>query len=158
MEISVTGAAQLDDLARRLRQAGRTDLRLELTRAVRAAARPVADAAKRDVLALPSRGRGTGLRRRVARAVRLSVRSSGRDVGAKVFVKGGDHLGPRTTTATMARHMDEGTWRHPVWGNDWWVTQSVPPGWFTRPTRDAAPKARAEIGEALHRIKDQIEG
>lgn len=155
MEISVTGAGEIAALARRLRDAGRGDLRLELSRAIRAAGKPVAEGARRDVLALPAHGpKHTALRKRVARTVKLSVRTGGASVGVRITA------GTRgTDVGTLARYMNRGTWRHPVYGNrNAWVTQSVPPGWFDRPTHQAAPEARRQIGEAMARIRSQIEG
>jgi hypothetical protein len=155
VEISVTGAEEFGALARRLRQAGRSDLRLELTRAVREAGKPVKDAAKVNVLALPAHGpKHTGLRGRVARTVKLSVRTSGGGVGVRVSA------GPAgTDVGRLARHMNVGRWRHPVYGNrNAWVTQTMPPGWFDRATEHAAPKARQEIQDAMRRVREQIEG
>jgi hypothetical protein len=154
VEISVTGAEEFGALAKRLRQAGRKDLRLELTRAVREAGKPVKDAAKANVLALPAHGpKHTGLRGRVARTVKLSVRTSGGGAGARISA------GPAgTDVGRLARHMNKGRWRHPVYGHDVWVTQTMPPGWFDRATEHAAPKARREIADAMRRIRQQIEG
>lgn len=155
MEITVIGTEGFGALAKRLRQAGRKDLRLELTRAIRTAAKPVAEAAKRDVLALPTHGAThTGLRKRVARTVKLRVRTGGSAAGVRVVA------GPRgTDVGQLARYMNKGRWRHPVYGNrENWVNQTVPPGWFDRPTEHAGPPARREIAEAMARIRRQIEG
>lgn len=156
MQVTVAGIEQLEQLGKRLREAGRTDLRRELTKGLRAAARPVAKEMKRQALALPAPGKA--IRSRVAKSVKIRVRTGGRDVFVRV-VSTDTPLRPGPEAKPMAVHLDRGRWKHPVHGHrDRWVTQTVPPGWFSRPAAGGAPAARREAAEAIRRVREQIEG
>lgn len=149
------GHEQLGDLARRLRKAARADLRRELVKGIRRPAADIAKQAKANVRALPSRGRSSGLRRRVARTVRVTARSSGAGVGVRIWADPKRMPGGQ---GNLPRHLDTGRWRHPVFGDrDTWVTQTVPPGWFGRAARDKGDDARREVLDAMRRVRDQLE-
>lgn len=155
LAVHVFGHEQLGDLARRLRKAGRADLRKELTKGIRRPAAEVAREAKRNVLALPARGRSTGLRRRVARTVRTTVRTSGSGVGVRVWSDPKKMPGGQ---GNLPAHMNTGRWRHPVWGDrESWVTQTIEPRWFDRAAEAKAPQARKEILQVLKDIRRRLE-
>jgi hypothetical protein len=82
------------------------------TQAVRRAARTLASRSKVAVMATPRSGGGgphSGLRGRIRDGIRVEDTINGADI---------------KSTGQLARQYDAaGGWRHPVYGNDVWVTQ-----------------------------------
>ena len=123
------------------------ELSKSLRRELRAAAKPMAQAAKDAALALPSKGTGsTGLRRSLARSVTVQVSNSRRRAGVFIVAKASKMpAGQRT----MPRAVRKGTWRHPVFGNrQVWVTQQGG-DWFDGPISAKAPAAERAVKKAL---------
>lgn len=145
VDIQVNGAEQLAALAKRLRQAGNRDLRNELNRGLRRAARPlIADARAHARRTLPQRG---GLNEVIARSkFRVSVRT-GRDPGVRIIAKGHD-----------ARLDTRGRLRHPVFGHRDipWPEQKITPGWFHVPMRAGARHVRRELLKAISEVAKKI--
>ena len=138
-------AADLEFVARNLKQAGETDLRKELQAAVTRAAQPVPEAIRGGLIPrLPNpyaRVFGADLR------VTVSKRYGARDPG--VTVRATTRSGKRR----KLRRLDDGALEHPLYGNRrFWFRQAVGPGWFTTPAREAAGRAREEILAALDRV------
>lgn len=165
LTVRVFGHEQLGDLAKRLRKAGRTDLRRELVKGLRVAGKRVADEAKGNVLALPSPS--GAIRRRVAKSVKVRIRTGARNPGVQV-VSTDTPLRPSPRAKPMAVHLNIGTWRHPTFGHRVWVLpngkiksawfpQHVPPGWFDRAAADKGPEARKEVLAAMKRVKAKLE-
>ena len=53
--------------------------------------------------------------------------------------------------------LDRGELRHPLYGNrKYWFSQSVRPGFWSRPIEDRAPQIRdavaKEVGDGLHKL------
>jgi hypothetical protein len=145
--VRVVGAEELARVSKALRQAGAKDMRNELTRAMRAAAKPlIAEARQHARETLPKRG---GLNKRVARSsIRAKIRTGGQSVGVRIVAKG---LDARVDTA--------GRVRHPVFGNrKVWVQQQVKPGWFDVPMKSGAPEVRRELLKAIDNITRKLEG
>lgn len=141
----VNGAAELAALSVRLKAAGMGGLRLEMTRAIRVAAKPVIpklrDAATAD---LPKAG---GLADRVAaQPIKVSVRTGARSAGVSIRAR---------YTST-----NKGEWRHPVWGQKVWVSQSFAPaaGWFDKTIERDAPEIRTAVTAVLVEVRDKIVG
>lgn len=134
----------LRDLQRKIKVIDAKDLRRELNRGLREGARPLVQDARdaaRD--SLPSRG---GLAERVAsRPTTISVTQG----GIKVRVKGVD-----------AGSANRGRLRHPVFARQGqprvWVTQSIPPNYFTDRMRREAPKVRPDLIRAMDRVAEKI--
>lgn len=150
-------AAQFAQLARRLREAGRNDLRLELTRGTRKLLKPMVEAAKAAALAIPSRGTGsTGLRQLFADAIRSEIRTGRQRGGVWVKVKRGQ-LGDK---AGLPAGFERGQFRHPVMGDmDIWVTQfTFSEGWFSDVAKKFGPMARRTIMQAMKDVADRIRG
>lgn len=145
-DYTVRGAEEFLRLSKALKHAGRTELRKELNKGMRRAAKPLIPKARAEALKrLPSKG---GLAKQVAREpMRVQVRT-GRNPGVRIVVgrkRGG------------ARGANRGSIRHPVFGNrQVWVTQPVPPGWFDEPLSDSAPAVRRDLERALHDIAEQV--
>jgi hypothetical protein len=136
VEFHATGADVLKAVARELKVTGDTGLRKELTAGLnRATKAPRAKAKANAAATLPRRG---GLAARVA-AANLSTRvRTGGDPGVRIVAKSGRQK------VDVAR-IDEGTVRHPTFGRGRWQSQSVTPGWFTKPMRASAPLVRAQL-------------
>lgn len=148
-QFEVTGAAELANLSRALKAAGRNDLRKELLRGIRQATAP----AKRTIpesarATLPRRG---GLNETVAAGLKVTSRASLSGSEARVRVVATDP--PRHDIEAL----NLGRLRHPVYGNrDAWVTQEVAPLFFTRPMLALAPNARIQVAAARDRVLRSI--
>lgn len=150
-------ANQFYELAKRLREAGRNDLRLELTRGTRKILKPMVEAAKAAALAIPSRGRGsTGLRQLFADAIRSEIRTGRSRGGVWVKVKRAQ-LGDKES---LPGHFEKGSFRHPLPNaSDVWVTQFThSEGWFSDVAKKFGPMARRMIVQAMKDVADRIGG
>lgn len=146
-EARVTGANELADLAKALRQAGAKDLRKELYKGLRSSAKPlIADARKNARATLPKHG---GLNVRVARSkFKVSTRGGGVNPGVRI-----------TATGVDKRVDTQGRVWHPVYGRRRpGEVQRVEPGWFTKPMQAGAPAVRQELVAVIERIAKQLEG
>ncbi len=173
VQIKVVGTAQFQKLAHDLKQAGDGRLTRDMGKAMKRAAEPLMDDMRstvRGVTTLGGGGRGgasaraarsahflrkrkhtakalakaraaSGLRAAAANTVSASVRSGGRSAG--VYIRSRSSLMP-ADQQKLPMYMNRGSWRHPIFGDDRWVTQTVTPGWFDRPARRHAPRVREE--------------
>lgn len=145
----VSGSRQLAELAARLKVAGARDLRLQLLRGMKAAAKPlvpkVQDAARNQ---LPKRG---GLNEHVGgQRVSVSVRTGARTAGVRL-----------TTTAPDTQQTDSGIVRHPVFGNrKKWVVQKIPAatGWWSATLEREGPSTAPHLLEAMEVVAAQVQG
>lgn len=183
--IEMKGTAEFRETAAKLKAAGNGQLSRKMAREMRSAARPAVNDARQSVRSLSSsadgrgggsqaraqhtasrsrskseRGRdkafaGRGLRETVARAVRVQVSAAARSASMRIRVQT-RHLPP--DQRTLPRRMNEGRWRHPVFGNRAaWVTQVVnPKGWFDRPMRKHGRKVRDEAVSVVDDINRTI--
>ncbi|WP_182379821.1 hypothetical protein [Nocardioides sp. WS12] len=148
MDLEVQGAQQLEAVAKRLKAAGRGDLRKELLQQVRAAAKPTVTDIKRNAATdLPQRG---GLAQAVAKSrIGTRTRMSGKRVGVRIEAKNGMDI----------KRLDQGRLRHPVFGNrKAWVEQTVKPGWFSEPIKRRLPEVRDGVLKAMNDIIKKVEG
>lgn len=145
-DFTVRGADDFYRLSKALKAAGKTELRKELHKGLRRAARPLIPKARAEARArLPKRG---GLAEQIAKEpARIQVRT-GKDPGIRVVVgkkRGG------------ARAANQGVIRHPVFGDrEQWVDQRVKPGWFDEPMNDAAPSIRRDLLRAMEDTAEQV--
>lgn len=141
-----SGSRDLAQAAAALKAAGDGQLRRELLRRVREAAKAaipdVRDAARNT---LPRTG---GLADRVADQA-YAVRASYAGSGASVKVTGDGMKGLRS--------IDAGHVRHPVFGREPWVSQSVDSGFFSETLQGHAPQIRQEIEHAIDDIRHRID-
>lgn len=145
-DFEIKGAGQFLKLSKALKAAGRTELRKELNKRLRTAAKPLIPIARAEARSsLPRKG---GLAEQVAKApMRVQVRT-GREAGVRIVV-GKDRSG--------ARAANRGEIRHPVFGNrERWVTQKVPAEWFDRPMRASTPTILPELEKAIESVLDDI--
>lgn len=152
MDVLVEGGEQLHRVAKRLRKAGEKDLIKGLQKAIKDKVRPIVEAQRREVRALPARGpKHTGLRARTAGAVRIQVKTTGGSAGVRIRVARTARLG------LLPQYMNRGHWRHPVYGNKKnWKDQFTPPGWFDRPAEKGGPTVRKSVVAAMNDVADQI--
>lgn len=140
-DLRIEGGADLERVARRLKDTGNKELRKELLRGIRQATKPlkakVQGAARRD---LPQRG---GLAALIGKAnVGTSTRLSGNNIGVRMTGRN--------------KAIDEGTVRHPVFGRGAWVAQKVTPGFFTETIEGEADAIRREVVDVLEDVAKKI--
>lgn len=135
--IRVEGDADLLKLAAAYKNADKP-IRAQISKALRDVGKPIAkDILREGAAGLPHRG---GLAARVASGSAGVTQSLG---GKTVSVA----LSLRGKGIKNLRAMDHGIVRHPVFGRDKWVSQSIRAGLFT----EAFNKHKAEAGEAMER-------
>ena len=147
-DFEVHGADQFLRLSKALKHAGRGELRKELNKRLREAAKPLTAETRAAALAgLPKRG---GLNRAVAQAPqRVQVRTGDQTAGVRVVVA--------SKRGTAARGSDEGVIRHPVFGDrGTFVSQQVPPGWFSGTLQAKAPTVKPAVERAIQTVIDDI--
>lgn len=134
-----------------LREIDRT-LPDQLRRAMRDAARPAAEDAKRHVLALPVHGaKHSGLRSRVARGVTIQA-GAGRGLGVRVVTGMRD-----PQEANLPRYLDDSRgWRHPVFGTHKWVRQTTGGSWFRETIAEHRPEMERDLTRLLERAAETI--
>lgn len=143
-DFRVTGAEDLQALARGLRQAGDKDLRKELMRGLRSGVKPlIADTREHARQTLPKRG---GLNERVARSK------------FKVKIRTGANPSVRITATGLDARLDRtGRDRHPVFGNrEVWVQQKVTPGWFSVPMKHGARRVRKDLLDVMDSVARKL--
>jgi hypothetical protein len=161
MQITLHDTGDLKRLARALgKTAEGRQLRRDLSRGFRDVLKPYVPRLRAAYRAGPSRGgrrfRGVPLRTLLARSVRVEVRTSGRQAGARIRADG--RRMPNGMKALPAYWEGERPrWRHPVFGNrDVWVTQQPHPAFYRtlRPTEHAA---RREVDQLLAALARKLE-
>lgn len=139
--IELRGAEQFAELSKRLRAAADKDLQREMSKSITAAMKPLTTAIRASAAStLPKSG---GLAGRIAKSqMRTRRRASGISLVAR--------------NAYTLQRLDDGSVRHPVFGRKVWVTQSVAPGWWTKPTTAFAPIAAKAVQQALDDVAAKI--
>jgi hypothetical protein len=146
-DFTIQTGADFHRVTKALKAAGRTELRKELNKRMKKAAKPLIPIARAEARAtLPQSG---GLADQVARApMRVQVRTGTATAGVRVVV-GKDRSG--------ARAANRGLIRHPVFGNrERWVDQQVPKDWFDRPMRQSTPLIKPEVIKAIESVLEDI--
>lgn len=155
-DLELRGGSELAGISRKLRRMSNgKEIRKQFTKELRRAGKPLVPKARAATLAIPATsGKHSGLRKRLARATRLSVKASGRNASVSVIVDGRKMpAGEKALPAYM-----EGTkrpWRHPVYGSDTWVKQEAKP-YFYSSLRGAGRDARKAIGRVIDSITRDI--
>ena len=178
VSISAQGAQEYRDVAKRLRQAGRKDLRAKLRNKISDAGKPVLNEVRDAVRTLPvtgTRGGGSGQRRRfnIERAgAKVKGAAARRGAGLRSSIASATKLeitarGVRFVVRSsqlpenqkhLPRHLDsEKGWRHPVFGDrENWVHQQGKP-WFGTTIKQRAPRFRKAVLEAMEEVKTELE-
>lgn len=142
--MDVRGGEDFERFARALKDAANKDLARELNKGLNEAAKPFKAAVQRSARQrLPRRG---GLNETVAKS-RISVRKSAK-TGIRIQAGG---------RRSQLDRINAGQVRHPVFGGNTWVDQSVTPGFWDEPARDLGPKVVDEGRKALDRVVAEIE-
>lgn len=145
-DFSVSNTNDFLRVSKALKAAGRTEMRKELNKRIKAAAKPLIPKARAEARrTLPQSG---GLADQVASApMRVQVRTGAQTAGVRVVV--GNRKG--------ARAANRGVVRHPVFGNrEHWVDQKVPSDWFDGPMRDGTPEIREAVQKAVQSVLEEI--
>lgn len=143
-DFEVKGADEFLKLSKALKGAGRTELRKELNKRIKAAAKPAIQNVKDAALAgLPQRG-GAGAF--FARKKATVVTATGKDPGVKVrFAKADQRLDT------------EGRLSHPVFGRKGTrAVTRIRPGVLSEGFQKTAPEVRDEIEKAIQSVADDI--
>lgn len=148
MKASVRGAEDFLALSKRLKATGQGELRKELARSLRLAVKPLTPKTRAEARhILPHAG---GLAELVAKEPqRVQVRTGAATAGVRLVV--GKNKG-------AARAADAGAIRHPVFGTDRFVTQPVPPGWFTATAKGQSRNVRKDVLAVLETVAARATG
>jgi hypothetical protein len=149
-DFEVVGAECLLRASRAMKWAGDggKGARSEMLRTIRLETKPLRQGLKGSALStLPKRG---GLNKLVAASsITTRIRTGARTAGVVIYAKGRNLRDVATT--------DEGTVRHPVFGNKKaWVSQPVDAGWWTKPLEAFGPTAQKALAKAMERIANDI--
>jgi hypothetical protein len=142
-DFRVTGADDLEKLAKRLKASGDKELRKELLRGIRETNKPtIAKIRESAAENLPRRG---GLAAKVAReTIGTRTRLTGPSAGVTIQRKRG-------------RGLNEGRLRKPVFGNrKVWREQAVKKGWFDDPIEADAPRIREGLQKVMRDVATKI--
>jgi hypothetical protein len=147
-DFEISGAQQFKALSKACKVVDK-DLRKELNKGIRTAAKPLIKDARASARSgrLPDAG---GLASRIAKtSMRVQTRT-GDDAGVSIIA------GKRRGAARDLN--DNGRFRHPVFGRESFVDQSVPGarGWFHDPMRAGAPAVRKDIEAAMDSVARQL--
>ena len=132
----VQGAEDFLRLSRALKAAGQTELRKQLNKTMRDAAKPLLPKVKAAAEAnLPKKG---GLNTRIAKKpFRVQTRTGASTAGVRIV---GTKVDPR---------IDQGRVYHPVFGRSPGVVQQVKPGYFSETLAAEGPAVRDDLAQAL---------
>jgi len=156
-DFRITGVDSVSRLRRRLDEAGRGDVRRKLNRELWAAAQPLRRDLQQAIRGNPIRGSGGGVSRRAAghRPLRATIASA---ITIRTVGSGGVRIRvdkgrlPPDMRGLPAR-IDEGHWRHPVYGNRRrWASQYGRP-WWGATIRRHEPRIRARVQRVLDDVK-----
>jgi hypothetical protein len=146
-----------DDLRRVTRELRRMDSR-EVTKRfrkeLRAAATPLVPVVRASIQSIPSRTGDGSLRAAMSKAVRVEVRTTGRQAGIAIRVDGRKMPAHMKSLPSMVEGKKR--WRHPVFGNrQVWVQQPSKP-YFYKVVRPAGASSRRAVNRVLDGITQDI--
>jgi len=150
-DFEIRGGEDLRRISRELRRMDERELRK-----LRASAKPLVPLVRASIMRIPSKSSGkTGLRKAMARAVTLKVRTTGRDAGVSIRVDG-RKMPPGKGALPAYMEGRKSPWRHPVYGNtDTWVTQRSHP-YFYRIAVPYGRRAKSAIAKVARGISRDI--
>lgn len=163
MDVRVAGGQQLRAVARDLRAAGGRGrgLRSKMRRNMVAAVKPMQAAVKSNILEIPAAGvKHTGLRRAMARAVKIRITPAGRNPVVRLWVNPALMPANQRSLPPLMEGSDgarRANWRHPVWGHrDRWVPQGSHP-YFARAVMPRLAGVRAAVIAAVSETAAEVE-
>lgn len=141
---AVAGAEELEKVGRRLVEIGDNQLRKQLLKGIRTAAKPLVEDIRESARdQLPHRG---GLAELIAKS----------KMGIRTRLSGNVSVRLVATSPHDLDQLNRGKLRHPVFGDrENWATQDVPKGWFDKPVEKREPAIRDAVLDAMHEIAEQ---
>ena len=156
MTIELRRSRDLQRISRELRGMDSPELKKRFRKELRAAAAPLVPKVRSSIRSIPS-NRGyspDGLRGALAKAVKLEVKTAGRQAGVAIRVDGRKMPSHMKSLPSMVEGKKR--WRHPVFGNrEVWVTQEAHP-YFYSALRVAGPASRRAVIRVLDGISRDI--
>lgn len=136
-----------------------------MQRRIRSAAEPLRDDLKKAIRTNPIKGNGRGLqgtpmpperpmRATIADAIRISVRTTGGGAGAKVWI---DKAMLPHDLKRMPERINDGHWRHKVFGHDHTWTPSYSKQYWAPTVQKDAPKMKRRVEKILDDVKHRLE-
>lgn len=153
-----TSGTDLRTVAKKLRKAGDGRLKKRFRTELRACVAPMVPAVRASIAAIPVHGTASsGLRQRMQRATRLSVKTTGRSAGVAILV---DPKRMPDGEKALPQYMEgaEGhaRWRHPVFGDpDKWVQQQSH-AYFFPVVRKLGVTSRVAVDKVIADINRQL--
>jgi hypothetical protein len=146
IDVEVTGAVQLVRLAAAVKLYGDKELRKDMLRGLRAAAKPMAMSIKEEAAAdLPHTG---GLNEWVAKSsITPRTRTSGKSAGVRITGRKSGH---------DLEAINRGRVRHPVFGHNTWVSETVSSGWWERGALKQEDTVRRDLIVAMEEVAAKI--
>lgn len=183
--VEVKGTAEFKEVSRALRAAGKGQIAREMAKGLRKGAAPLVREAQENVRSLAVKGVRGGASARAARAAKALGRKKAPSERVKQRAHAGSGLRATVARATsiklstsarsaamrlraaqakmpadqrkLPRYLNDGSWRHPVFGNrKRWVTQTAPPAWFDDAAQAKGPQARDAALRTVERYLDNI--
>lgn len=142
-------------ISRELRGMDDKQVKKRFRKELRKAAAPLVPKVRASIRSIPS-NRGyspDGLRAALAKAVKLEVKTVGRQAGVAIRVDGRKMPSHMKSLPSMVEGKKR--WRHPVFGRDVWVNQTPHP-YFYNTLRVAGPVSRQAVSRVLDGISRDI--
>ncbi|MEV7684463.1 hypothetical protein [Streptomyces bungoensis] len=161
-DIRLHTSGELRRIATELRRMDDKELKKRFRKELRKAARPMVLAVRQAIRQIPSTRpySASGLRGQLSKAVKLELRTAGRQAGVRIRMDG-----RKMDRGTLPRLVEgEGVergrrvdtrWRHPVFGKDVWVQQPPKP-YFYKTVQRLGPLSRASVNKVLNQITRDI--
>ncbi|WP_406168877.1 hypothetical protein [Streptomyces sp. NBC_00996] len=154
----------LKRIAAELRRMDDRELKKRLSKELRAAAKPMVPAVRQAIRNIPSKRAysAAGLRGALSKAVKLEVKTSGKQAGIRLRVDGRKMPNKMGSLPKLmegegvqrGRRVDT-RWRHPVFGKDRWVQQPPKP-YFFKTVQSLGPRSRQSVNRVLDGISRDI--
>lgn len=150
-ELRVKGADKMAQLGRDLKAAGDKELRKEILKAGRDTGKQAQEVVRQAALSdLPH---GGGLNHWVAAGTKVTgqTRLAGKNVGLRLRMRHRTRQG-----LSDLPEINDGRLRHPVFGHDVWVTQTIAPGFAWRAVDSIGDVLADEFLAAVDRVADKL--
>ena len=154
--IEVRTGEELRRISAALRQMDNPELKKRFRKELRAVAKPLVPLVRNSIRNIPSKHSYApdGLRAQVAKAVRVEVRTVGKDANVAIRVDGRKMPAHMRSLPSMLEGKKR--WRHPVFGNGVvWVTQTSRP-YFYKVVRPVGAASRRAVNRVLDGITRDI--
>lgn len=152
--IEVRTSNDLRRITRELRRMDNKEITKRFRKELRAAAKPLVPVVRASIQSIPSRTGDGSLRAAMSRAVRVEVKTTGRQAGVAIRVDGRKMPAHMKSLPSMVEGKKR--WRHPVFGNrDVWVQQPSHP-YFYKVVGPAGAESRRAVSRVLDGITHDI--